>query len=558
MAYVFGLLIGALLVKDTVPLGDNMILRGISEGLALVAGSVWLLRQGQGAIDRKYVLLPAYLVILFLTMFVTREPLHVALQVISLTAVIVFFVAYVESQSTSQEVTSQGLLTTGFRLATYMLAMVCLVSLLLLKFNHDWAYDHTIEGIYWDGIPRFKGLFGKPGSMAAAAGILLGLCLFGKVHLFWRIMGVFVSLGCLYLTFSRSFWAAAVLASSITAIVYTTRKRVLFLTALLVLMLAPILMTAVDVKVSSETQARLLRTDSLANLSGRTTLWTASLERFWDRPLLGYGFTLGHQAFDNQQSRKSSGDSFDATEAFSNKSFALHNGYIQALLDSGALGATLYIGIMGLGLWRVLFNDTGRKHGAVMYSLIFLGIGNGGETVITTAATFFSVFYWYVVIIALSLGRQATRVTVDDPVPLQPLPQPVTARYPLVSYRERRLSHLSQEVIRNVINQFTYVGAWIKRNQVVAVHEVPVKVNLGSGLSVAPGWINLDGSLNAFVSRWPKVLLKRLYAYSDCRQWYSSDQYLRSLKSHRFVCHRLERGSLEMCAHSIGDDSCDE
>lgn len=84
--------------------------------------------------------------------------------------------------------------------------------------------------------------------------------------------------------------------------------------------------------------------------------------------------------------------------------------------------------------------------------------------------------------------------------------------------------------------------AWIKRNQIVTVHEVPAKVNLGSGLSVAPGWINLDGSLNALLSGWPKPVLKRLYAYSDSRQWYSSDQYLHILKSHRFVFHRLEYG----------------
>lgn len=442
MLYVFGLLMGALLVKDTVPLGDNIVLRGISEGLALVVGSVWLLRHGQeGAIDRKYVLLPAYLVILFLTIFVTREPLHVALQVLSLTAVIVFFVAYVEGQSTSQD-----LLMTGFRLSTYMLAIICLVSLLLLKVNPGWAYDHTIEGIGWDGLPRFKGLFGKSGSMAAAAGILLGLCLFAKVHLFWRIMGVLVSLGCLYLTFSRSFWVGAILASGITAIVYTKHKRVLFLAALVVLMLAPMLMTTLNVKVSSETQERLLRKDSLENLSGRTSLWSAALERFWDRPLLGYGFTLGHQAFERQQVRKS-GDSFDASEVFSNKSFALHNGYVQALLDSGVLGATLYIGIMGLSLWRVLFRDTERKHRLILYLLIFLGVSNGGETLVTTAASFFSVFYWYVVIIALNVGHQPSSITADDPSPIQPVPQPVTARYPLLSPSKSSVSHVSRRGI---------------------------------------------------------------------------------------------------------------
>lgn len=113
-------------------------------------------------------------------------------------------------------------------------------------------------------------------------------------------------------------------------------------------------------------------------------------------------------------------------------------------------------------------------------------------------------------------------------------------------------------MIRNFINQLTYVEAWIKRNQVVTAHEVPDKANLKSGLTFPLGWINLNGSLNAFVSRRPKVLLKKLYAYSYCRHWYSCDPYFHILKSHRFVCHRLEYGSLDMGALSTGDESHDE
>lgn len=67
-------------------------------------------------------------------------------------------------------------------------------------------------------------------------------------------------------------------------------------------------------------------------------------------------------------------------------------------------------------------------------------------------------------------------------------------------------------------------------------------VNLGSGLSVAPGWIHVDGSLNALVSRWPEALLKILYRWSDNRQWFSCEQYVRILTQHRFVHHRLQYG----------------
>jgi predicted SAM-dependent methyltransferase len=70
----------------------------------------------------------------------------------------------------------------------------------------------------------------------------------------------------------------------------------------------------------------------------------------------------------------------------------------------------------------------------------------------------------------------------------------------------------------------------------------PVKVNLGSGLVVAEGWINVDGSLNALLSTWPTILLKRLYRFSDVHQWYSRADYIKILKENVFVHHRLDYG----------------
>jgi len=84
--------------------------------------------------------------------------------------------------------------------------------------------------------------------------------------------------------------------------------------------------------------------------------------------------------------------------------------------------------------------------------------------------------------------------------------------------------------------------AWIKRKQIVSVQREPVKVNLGSGLSVAEGWINIDGSLNALVSRWPTMILRACYRFSDVRQWYSREEYIKILKENRFVHHRLDYG----------------
>jgi SAM-dependent methyltransferase len=96
--------------------------------------------------------------------------------------------------------------------------------------------------------------------------------------------------------------------------------------------------------------------------------------------------------------------------------------------------------------------------------------------------------------------------------------------------------------LRQVIMNLTLLSTWLKKRQRVVTNGRPVMVNLGSGLSVAPGWIHVDGSLNALVSRWPKGLLNVLYQWSDNRQWFSREQYVRILTQHRFVHHRMQYG----------------
>lgn len=68
-----------------------------------------------------------------------------------------------------------------------------------------------------------------------------------------------------------------------------------------------------------------------------------------------------------------------------------------------------------------------------------------------------------------------------------------------------------------------------------------VKVNVGSGLAVAHGWLNVDGSLNAFFSRWP-LLLRITYRISGCRVRFTEDEYIRILNGHRFLYHNVLYG----------------
>jgi len=66
-----------------------------------------------------------------------------------------------------------------------------------------------------------------------------------------------------------------------------------------------------------------------------------------------------------------------------------------------------------------------------------------------------------------------------------------------------------------------------------------VKINLGCGLRVAKGWLNIDGSLNAMFASWPNWMHKILYRLSGARQYYSLEQYCDILGNHQFLYHDL-------------------
>jgi len=69
---------------------------------------------------------------------------------------------------------------------------------------------------------------------------------------------------------------------------------------------------------------------------------------------------------------------------------------------------------------------------------------------------------------------------------------------------------------------------------------VVVRVNLGSALVVAPGWINVDASLNSLLAGAPALLLRLLYRWFGSREYYTREEYLGILRTNRFIHHNFE------------------
>ena len=96
-------------------------------------------------------------------------------------------------------------------------------------------------------------------------------------------------------------------------------------------------------------------------------------------------------------------------------------------------------------------------------------------------------------------------------------------------------------LLRSIVDGSTLLLGKLKRNQRIALPAdgLPIKVNLGSGLAVARGWINIDGSLNALVATLPRFLQRLAYRSAGAQNYYTEAEYCRLLSEHRFVHHDL-------------------
>ena len=100
------------------------------------------------------------------------------------------------------------------------------------------------------------------------------------------------------------------------------------------------------------------------------------------------------------------------------------------------------------------------------------------------------------------------------------------------------------KILRSTIEVSNHLLARLRAKRKVPVPAIlqRVSLNLGCGLAIAPGWINIDGSLNALISTLPKFLHPLFYHLTGARAYYSKEEYCRLLGENIFVHHELSAG----------------
>jgi predicted SAM-dependent methyltransferase len=88
-----------------------------------------------------------------------------------------------------------------------------------------------------------------------------------------------------------------------------------------------------------------------------------------------------------------------------------------------------------------------------------------------------------------------------------------------------------------------HVLLFILKKQRIKTKSPVVKVNLGSGLKVAEGWINVDGHLQFLLSKCHRRVLKMVYnvLQTQSRQ-HTQEEYCSILKNNTFIYHNIRYG----------------
>ena len=394
MRAVMVILLLSMILKDTAPISDPNIFRVISQTLCLIVGVGWMLGNTSVALLGKYWPLFGYLLVSLISGLLSPRSGYALIQTGSLASVIIFSIAYFESQKTRAYDSSD----TYFNVVIFAYSIICTISILFIKLNYSYVYGRIGEWSDLEAGIRFHGLLPISGMMAAASGCLVGYLIFRQGSWWWRWPALAAGLVCLLLTQSRTFWIATLISSMFLWWFYNPKTRAMLVIFTFSASFIFITLLFLGVKFDTSGLEKSARIGSVDNLTGRIPLWTHAMENISKRPIFGYGSTVGSFAL-HEFSEKIIIKSNRTDRSLGHET--LHNGYLQTLLDLGILGLFFYVAIFIVSIRRALLGDKLKKYGAVIYGVLFMAIGNLGESIVYSAAVSHSIVFWCVAVFAL-------------------------------------------------------------------------------------------------------------------------------------------------------------
>jgi O-antigen ligase len=204
------------------------------------------------------------------------------------------------------------------------------------------------------------------------------------------------------MTSSRTYWVAVIVAAGLTFFFYHRASRIWILTATIATFIAIATVAAFDIQFDTKGIGRLIRSESVSNLTGRVDVWERAVKAFELRPYLGYGFTAGALGLEEETNSGAFGEAPELSSRVVGRT-TMHSGFVQSLLDSGAIGTVFYVLAIVLSIRTFYRYDKKRAFPAEFGALIFLSVANLSENAIYAASVFSSVLFWILALFAFSL-----------------------------------------------------------------------------------------------------------------------------------------------------------
>jgi O-antigen ligase len=393
--------------------GDLYVVLAV-QGIAGLYGLVFLLRNRPLAALEKYWTFLAYVVVLWLTAVAAGDARWVAAQALALTSVLIFFVAFAEGYDDID-----GVQRLFFVIVGAEIIVACLGSLVYLKAGGLAAIDTSVAP--W----RYKGLFSKPAELAAASGLLVVLAVVCRWPVYLKLIGGTVGLANLWLAGSRSFLVAGAVAAAVSLILCSRWRWLLVWGGAVAILSGAYIVLLSGMPLPARLE-QALRPETLSTMSGRTDIWSLGFERFLEKPILGYGFTRGADAYKPYRTKIIRETGMSSPVLGENP--VLDSGYMQSLLDSGVLGFALYVAIIGGAIYHAVRLRHHPSGAPIIACIVYLALGNLAETIIFSAIKFQSILFWYLAVVAARSFAPYAHDCIMVRVPREPTGYKVAAR----------------------------------------------------------------------------------------------------------------------------------
>ncbi|MBY0588067.1 O-antigen ligase family protein [bacterium] len=268
------------------------------------------------------------------------------------------------------------------------------------------------------GEGRYVGLHNRATGAGSYAALFLPIIIYQARYRFRGLpaifswMVIFALLGQIVLSGARVALVVSLLVCFALWFDFYGKRALVALILLSVIAPIPIILDQRQADKVEERSRRLIRAESLGTFTGRLDRWKFGIEKWTERPIIGFGFGSSRTLASIDQPwrfRLEPGEVFN-----------LHSDQVEALLDLGVMGATPFVLFwisVGLLAWKIILRprDEARQR----------GIAALGGTVYAFADTFMhggflaagggvSSFSWMMVAILSTMALSPIRSADDD------------------------------------------------------------------------------------------------------------------------------------------------